>query len=255
MTFKVPNGTATSQGQQLCQIILKSSHKCRSHDPNKLNLWPFSHLTFKYNLDFQPTWTNISKMILLFLKGGELCQIILNRCINAEVMARTSSINDSFISLYLQVWLYFQPTWTNVSIGTSTPKENNCAKLFSNPCISVQFMAQTSSFYDNFIIWHWPSTYQDKGVKWHFTPQRKQLCQTILKSMHKCACYGSDKSGQMHAHTTHAHRPEVVTTMPRSLQTGSKKMESGLKGKNQLLAEQRFSFMNWPLLKKKAKWK
>ena len=53
------NGTSTPQGQQLCQIILKSMHKCRSYGPDKLNLWPFYHLTFKCALDLQPTWTNV----------------------------------------------------------------------------------------------------------------------------------------------------------------------------------------------------
>ena len=32
-------------------------------------------------------------------------------------------------------------------------KENNCAKLFWNTCISIEDMAQTSSIYDHFIIW------------------------------------------------------------------------------------------------------
>ena len=43
------------------------------------------------------------------------------------------------------------------------------------------------------------------------TPQGKQVCQIILKSMHKCISYGSDKSGQTHARTTHIlHWTEVV---------------------------------------------
>ena len=29
--------------EYLCQIILKSMHKCRSYGPDKLNLWPFYH--------------------------------------------------------------------------------------------------------------------------------------------------------------------------------------------------------------------
>ena len=31
-------------------------------------------------------------------------------------------------------------------------KENNCAKLFRNPCIHVEVMGRTSSIYDHFII-------------------------------------------------------------------------------------------------------
>ena len=38
--------------EQLCQIILKSMHKCRSYDPDTLNLWPSYNLTFKSDLDF-----------------------------------------------------------------------------------------------------------------------------------------------------------------------------------------------------------
>ena len=55
----ISNGTSTPQGE-LYQIILKSMHKCRSSGQDKLNLWPFSHLTFKCDLDLQPTRTNIS---------------------------------------------------------------------------------------------------------------------------------------------------------------------------------------------------
>ena len=30
-------------------------HNCRSYGPDKLDLWPFCHLTFKCDLDLQPT--------------------------------------------------------------------------------------------------------------------------------------------------------------------------------------------------------
>ena len=32
-------------------------------------------------------------------------------------------------------------------------KENNCAKLFWNPCKNMEIMAWTSSIYDHFFIW------------------------------------------------------------------------------------------------------
>ena len=41
-----------------------------------LNFWPFSHLTFKCDLDLQPTWTNISNGTSTPW-GEHLCQIIL----------------------------------------------------------------------------------------------------------------------------------------------------------------------------------
>ena len=51
----VSNGTSIPQGEQLCQIILKSMHKCRSNGPDKLNLCVFYHLPLECDLDFQPT--------------------------------------------------------------------------------------------------------------------------------------------------------------------------------------------------------
>ena len=84
----VSNGTSTPRGQQLCQIILKSTHKCAtngldklslydlqvlksmhkctSYGPDKLNWWSFYHWTFKYDLDLQPTW-KLFLMALLHL--------------------------------------------------------------------------------------------------------------------------------------------------------------------------------------------
>ena len=53
--------------------ILKSMHKCRTDGLDKLNLWPFYHLTFKCDLDFQPTWTNSSNDIAT-TQREQLCQ-------------------------------------------------------------------------------------------------------------------------------------------------------------------------------------
>ena len=68
--------------EQLCQIILKSMHTCTSYGPDKLNLWAFYHLTFKCDLDLQPTWTNVSTGTST-PQGQLLCQVILksmDRC-------------------------------------------------------------------------------------------------------------------------------------------------------------------------------
>ena len=70
----VSNDTATFQGEQLCQIILKPMHKHRSYGPEKLNLWPFHNLTFKY--DLQPNSTDVSNGTST-LQGKQLCQFIL----------------------------------------------------------------------------------------------------------------------------------------------------------------------------------
>ena len=52
--------TCMHQGEHLWKIILKSMHKCRSYGLDKFNLWPFYHLTFKCDLDLQPTQINVS---------------------------------------------------------------------------------------------------------------------------------------------------------------------------------------------------
>ena len=50
----VSNGTSTPQREQLCHIILKSKHKCRSYGPDKFNLWQSiigpSSVTLTFNL-------------------------------------------------------------------------------------------------------------------------------------------------------------------------------------------------------------
>ena len=62
----VSNGTSTLRGEHLCQIILKSMHKSRSYDLDKLNKFmSFYHLTFMCDLDLQPTQINVSRALLL----------------------------------------------------------------------------------------------------------------------------------------------------------------------------------------------
>ena len=75
-SLSVSNGTATLQGEQLCQIILKSIYKCRSYGPDKLNFLPFYHLTFKCDIDLLPISGNVSNGIAT-LQGEQVCQIIL----------------------------------------------------------------------------------------------------------------------------------------------------------------------------------
>ena len=60
-------------------------------------------------------------------------------------------------------------------------KENNCAKLFQNPCINVEVMVlDLQPIYKNV----------SDGTS---PPQGQQLCQIILKSMHKCRSNGLDR--------------------------------------------------------------
>ena len=51
-------------------------HKCKSYDPDQLNLLPFYYFTFKCDLDLQPTTKNVSHSIVS-PQGEQLCQIIL----------------------------------------------------------------------------------------------------------------------------------------------------------------------------------
>ena len=84
----VSNRTSSSQGEQLCQIILKTMHECRSYGPDKLSVWPFYHLTFKCDIDLQSTRTITSNGTSV--PQGQPCQIISSSIV--QVMARTSSI-------------------------------------------------------------------------------------------------------------------------------------------------------------------
>ena len=46
--------------KQLCQTILKSMHKFRSSDMDKLNLRSIDYFTLKCDLNLQPTCINVS---------------------------------------------------------------------------------------------------------------------------------------------------------------------------------------------------
>ena len=57
--------------ENTCKIILKSVHTCRSYGPEKL-----IYVTFKCDLDRQPTLKNVSNGTSP-PQGQQLCQIIL----------------------------------------------------------------------------------------------------------------------------------------------------------------------------------
>ena len=137
--------TSSLQGEQLCQIILKSMHKCISYGLDKLNLCPFYHLTFKCDLDLQPTQTNVSNGTTT--PQEHMCKIIWNPWINVKVMARTNSMFDHFIICD------FQPTQTNFSNGSTTLQGEHLCKIILKSMQKYRNMALTSSTYDHFIIW------------------------------------------------------------------------------------------------------
>ena len=93
-------------------------HKCRSYCPTSSIYDHLSHLTFKCDLNLQPTRT-IIQMDLLILTNN-CAKSFRNSCINVQVMARASSIYDHLNHLTFKFHLDLQPNWTNVSFGTST---------------------------------------------------------------------------------------------------------------------------------------
>ena len=93
-------------------------------------------------------------------------------------MAQRSSMYDHF-NLYLTpVTLTFNLPKKMFQMALFSLKGNNCAKLFSNPCINVQVMARTSSIhvYDHFDLYLHSVTLTfnlpKKCFKWHFSSSR-----------------------------------------------------------------------------------
>ena len=132
-------------------------------------------------------------------------------------MVRKSSIYDHFDLYLTPVTLTFNLPDKMFQMALLLHEDNNCAKLFWNPCKNVQVMARTSSMYDHFdlwLLWPLPSTYLKNVSNSTSRPQEQQLCQIFLQSMHKCTSYGPDRSGRMHGHT-HIHWTKIVTTMSR----------------------------------------
>ena len=92
----VSNGTATRQGEQLCQIIVKFWNLCIN-----VGLWPGQvHFMTILSLDLQMwPWPstylkNCFKWPVALLKDNNCVKLLWNSCKYVEVMARTSSIFD-----------------------------------------------------------------------------------------------------------------------------------------------------------------
>ena len=150
-------------------------------------------------------------------------------------MARTSSVYDHFIIWPSSVTLSFVLPKQMFQMALLLLNENNCAKSFWNAWINVKVMARTSSVYDYFIIW--PSCDLDIQPTWTnvsngtSTCQGKQLCQIILKFMHKCRLMARTipdgrTDTRTHNTRTHIHRTEVVTTLSRAPQADSTKIQT-----------------------------
>ena len=164
-------------------------HKCRIYGPDKLNLWPFYHLTFTCDLGLHSNWTNDT----FTPQGEQLCHIILK---SMHKCRRYSP--DKINHLTFSCDLDLQPTWTNISNGTATPQEEQLCQIILKSMHKCRSYGQDKlsllPFYhltfkcDLDLPHTWINV--SNGTA---TPQREQLCQIILKSMHECRSYGWDK--------------------------------------------------------------
>ena len=98
--------TSTHQGEHLCQIILKSTHKSRSYGLDNINKFmTFYHLTFMCDLDLQPTQINVSNGTTT-PQGEHLYKIIL------KSMHKCRSYGpDNLIYVTFKCDLDLQPTY------------------------------------------------------------------------------------------------------------------------------------------------
>ena len=78
-------------------------YKCKSNGPDKLNLWPFYDLTFKCDLDLQPTQTNVSNDTST-PQGEHLCIIIFKSIHKCRKYG-----HDKLIYVTFKYELYLQP--------------------------------------------------------------------------------------------------------------------------------------------------
>ena len=85
--------------------------------PDKLNLWPFYHLTFKVCPGPLTFPNKCFKWHYYSSRRNTYAKLFLNPRINIEVMAPTSSIYDHFIIWPSSVTLTFNLTQANVSNG------------------------------------------------------------------------------------------------------------------------------------------
>ena len=150
LTFNLPEkmfqmALLLLQDNNCAKLVLKSTHKCTSYGPAKLNMWPFdlylTPVTLTFNLP-----AKMFQMTFLLLKGNNCAQLFWNPCINVQVMLRTSSINvfDHFDLYLTPVTLTFNLPTKMFQMALLLLKGNNCAKLFWNPCIIVQVMVRTN---------------------------------------------------------------------------------------------------------------
>ena len=89
------------------------------------------------------------------------------------------------------------PTWTNVSSGTSTHGEHLCKFILKSIQI-LGVMVQTKIWSSSVTLTLDLPERMFQKVHLHM---REQLCQIILKSIHNCRSYSTYKIGQTDGHT------------------------------------------------------
>ena len=187
LTFKLPK--QMFQMNNCAKLFWNSCKKLRflawtSSD----NLLLFYHLTIKCDIDLQPTWTNVS--------NGT--SIILNPCINVEVMARTSSIYDHVIIWPSSVSLTFNLPEQMFQMALLLLKEILCKIILKSMHKYRNYGPDKLSlwpFYDLTFKCDLDLQQTPKNVSnGTSSPRGQHLCRIILKSMHKCTTYGPDKS-------------------------------------------------------------
>ena len=185
---------------RVSELFLQRIHNLKKNTsvgPEKPNLWPFYHyltpLTLTFNLR-----EKMFQIALFLLEDNNCAKLFWNPCINVPVMARTSSIYDHF-DLYLTLeTLTFNLPEKMFQMALLLLKDNNCAKLFWNPCVNVPVMARTSSIYDHFdpylnletLTFNLPEKMSQMAL---LLLKDNNCAKLFLKSMHKCTRYGPDK--------------------------------------------------------------
>ena len=108
ITIIISHDTSTHQEEQLCQVIFKSIHKCRSYAPDKVNfvVWP-SNVNLTLDISQQPFL-----MILVLIKYNNCAKLFSNPSINVEVMLRTRSILSFDLQLWPWPWRYHNKCFT-----------------------------------------------------------------------------------------------------------------------------------------------
>ena len=100
------------------------------------SIWP-SRETLTFNLPKQ-----MFQRALPLLEDNSCAKLFSNPCINVQAKAWTSSMYDHFIIWPSNVTLMFNLTEQMFQIALVLRDENNCAKLFWNPCTNVQVMVR-----------------------------------------------------------------------------------------------------------------